>query len=101
MERQTIVIQYVGEQADHNVESAAVVAFLNTLAKGGVYVDATIDPIAHHFTETDVAKVVAMIADKSKATGVTIKVENPMRKAGLSKKDRDKILSVFEEILNG
>ena len=99
MERQTIVIQYVGEQADNDIQSAAVVAFLNTLARGGVYVDTTVDPIAHHFTETDVAQVTAMIANKSKTKGVTIKVENTTKPV-LNREDGEKLIRTIKSLFD-
>jgi hypothetical protein len=95
MERQTIVIQYVGERASDTVQSTAVLSFLNTLAHNGVYVDATIDPIAHHFSETDVAQVTAMVANKSKAKGVTIKVENT-KKPVLSREDGERLINALK-----
>ena len=99
MERQTIVIQYVGEQADHNVEYAAVVAFLNTLARGGVYVDDTVDPTAHHFSENDVAQITAMMANKAKAKGVTIKVENTTKPV-LNREDGEKLIRTIKSLFD-
>lgn len=95
MERQTIVIQYIGEKASDNIQSTAVLSFLNTLARNGVYVDATVDPIAHHFSETDVAQVTAMVASKSKAKGVTIKVENTRRPV-LSREDGERLINTIK-----
>lgn len=99
MERQTIVIQYVGERAGHDVQSAGVMALLNTLSKNGVYIDATVDPTAHHFSENDVAGVCAMVANKAKAKGVTIKVENTMKPV-LNKEDGEKLIRTIKSLFD-
>lgn len=101
MERQTIVIQYVGENpAVSDVIVKAAVSAINTINDCGFYVDTTVNPIAHHFTETDIAQMTAMMANKTKSKGITIKVETPERPA-LSKEDREKFLDYMNAILNG
>lgn len=99
MERQTIVIQYVGESpAMNEVLVKAAVSAITAIANNGFYVDTTVDPTVTHFTENDVAQVVAMMANKAKAKSVTIKVENS--KPALSREDGERLIRTIKGLFD-
>lgn len=101
MEKQTIVITYVGERPSDEVQASAVLSFLKTINNSGTYVDATVNPTAHHFAEDDVAKVIAATSRKSGTRGISIKVEKPERKVVIDSDRKEKIMEFFSDLLNG
>lgn len=99
--QQTITIQYVGETPnDPQLLGAAAIAALNVLANNGYFVNTEVNPTVHNFTETDVAQIVAMMANKTKNKGATIKVETSQIPV-LNKEDKEKFFGFMRAILNG
>ena len=102
MQRQTVVIEWVGEMPSKEHQVAATIEFLNSLARNGVYVDATVDPSISHFTEKDIAGISAVVAKNNKSRGITIKVEKPdAPKIVLTKDKEEKIREFLESMFNG
>ena len=98
--QQTITIQYVGETPnDPQLLGIAATAALSVIAKHGYFVNTKVNPTVHNFTETDVAQMVAMIANKSKTKGVTIKVENTTKPV-LNREDGEKLIRTIKSLFD-
>ena len=94
--QQMITIQYVGEPVNNpQILGSAALAALTTIGRAGCYVNAEVNPTVHNFNETDVARVVAAVANKSKAEGITIKVENT-KKPALSREDGERLINALK-----
>ena len=100
MAKQVIVIEYDGNKADDEVQSYGVLAFLSEIARRGTLVNAEINPVVHHFTESDMAMFAASATKKQK--GVTIKVERQSKpKIVLDDDSKEKIVQFFSDLING
>ena len=97
MERQTIVIEYVGETPTRHTIVAAFEALIHT----GTVVDATVQPTITCLTEKEVAAATAVMAKKSASKGVTISIENPKKAIVFGEDKKEKLFNVLSEILNG
>ena len=94
MEKQVIVLTFVGEEPTPEQCGTAVVA----MHRAGVCMDTTIQPTVCVLSEREQAQAMSMFAMKkaSKGEGVTIKVENP----ALDKKKLAKIAAILKEALD-
>ena len=101
MEKQVVVIDFVGERPSDEVIGSAIMSFLTTIKKSCSYIDATVAPHGRHYSEDEVAKVIASHFEKSKG-GITIKVENPERpKLVITKDKEEKLREFIERLING
>lgn len=75
MEKQVLVLQFVGEEPTPQQAANAVVA----LQKSGCYIDTTVQPEVCVLNEKEQAMAMSMFAQRKshKGEGITIKVENP------------------------
>lgn len=98
MEKQTIVIQYVGEQPS----TEAVKAAFTTLMRAGTYVDANVQPEVTHLTEHEVLSAATVLATKiSGKKGVTVKISDPIIPDGLDRDKAVKFIDALKTIING
>lgn len=96
MEKQVLVIQFVGEQPTPEQAAAAIVA----LQKAGTYIDTTVQPTMCHLSEKEQAEAMMVYASKkaSKGAGITVTVKNPEPVISASK--AQKLAEVLRSFLN-
>lgn len=98
MEKQTIIIQYVGEEPSNG----AIIAAFSALLNNGMVVDRNVEPTIHHLTEKEVMSAASVLASKTSGKGVTIKVETPRSKKVVFTDDKKaRILEALAEVFNG
>lgn len=101
MEKQVVVIDFVGERPSDEVMGSAIMSFLTTIKESGSYIDATVDPHGRHYSENEVAKVVASHFEKAKG-GIIVKVKSPERPKIVITKDKgEKLQEFIERLING
>jgi hypothetical protein len=95
MEKQVLVIQFVGEQPTPEQAAAAIVA----LQKAGTYIDTTVQPTMCHLSEKEQAEAMMVYASKkaSKGSGIIVKVQNP--EPIISATKAEKLARVLKEFL--
>jgi len=95
MERQVLVISYVGETPSPEQAANAIIA----LQKAGVYIDTTIQPTMCHLSEQEQAQAMMVYASKkgSKGAGITVTVKNP--EPTISAKKAEKLAQVLKQFL--
>lgn len=83
MEKQVLVLQFVGEKPEPEQAAAAIVA----LQKAGVYIDTTVQPTMCLLNEKEQAMAMAMFAQRKshKGEGITVTVKNPEPKISATK----------------
>lgn len=96
MEKQVLVIQFVGEQPTPEQAAAAIVA----LQKAGTYIDTTVQPTMCHLSEKEQAEAMMVYASKkaSKGSGIIVKVQNPEPKISTAK--AEKLAQILREFLD-
>lgn len=97
MEKQTIIIQYVGEKPSNG----AIIAAFSVLLNNGMVVDSNVEPTIHHLTEKEVMSAASVLASKTSGKGVTVKVETPRKNVILTEAKKAKILETLAEVFNG
>ena len=98
MEKQTIVIEYVGEQPTPE----AVRAAFSTLLRAGTFVDANVQPNITHLTEHEVLSAAAVLATKTSGKkGITVKISDPLVPDGLDRDKAIKFIDALKSIING
>ena len=96
MEKQVLVISYVGEKPTPEQAANAIVA----LQKAGTYIDTTIQPTMCHLSEKEQAEAMMLYASKkaSKGAGITVTVKNP--EPTISATKAEKLAKVLKEIFD-
>jgi hypothetical protein len=86
MEKQVLVLQFVGEEPTPQQAANAVVA----LQKSGCFIDTTVQPTMCLLNEKEQAMAMSMFAQRKshKGEGITIKVENPEPRISADKAQR-------------
>lgn len=99
MEKQVLVIQYVGEKPTPEEAAAAIVA----MQRAGTYIDTTIQPTVCHLSEKEQAMAAFMFGDEKRKTGdgITIKVEQDPVFNGIDKNKAKKFAQFLKEIIDG
>lgn len=99
MEKQTIVIEYVGERPTPQEAYAAIAA----MQRAGTYIDTTIQPTACFISEKEKATAMAVLATKkvTKGEGVTIKVEQDPILKGIDKDKAKAFADFLKAIIDG
>ena len=98
MEKQILVIQYVGEQPS----AEAVKAAFTALMRAGTYVDAAVQPDVTHLTAREVLSAATVLATKSTGKkGVTIKIGDPLVPDGIDRDKAVKFIDAIKTIING
>lgn len=96
MEKQVLVISYVGEKPEPEQAATAVVA----LQKAGVYIDTTVQPTMCHLSEQEQAQAMMVYASKksSKGSGITVQVKSADPTISASK--AEKLAKVLKELFD-
>lgn len=96
MEKQVIVISYVGEEPTPEQAKQAIVSML----KSGVYMDTTVEPTLCCLSEKEQAQAMMMFTSKkaSKGAGITVTVKNP--EPIISATKAEKLARVLRELIN-
>ena len=98
MEKQVLVIQYVGEQPSAEAVKAAFTALL----RAGTYVDANVQPDVTHLTEKEVLSAATVLATKSTGKkGITVKIGDPLLPEGIDRDKAVKFIDALKTIING
>ena len=99
MEKQVIVIQYVGEKPTPEEATAAIVA----MQRAGTYIDTTVEPTICHLTEKEQAQAMLMFSERKRKSGdsITIKVEQDPVFNGIDKKTAKKFAEFLKRISDG
>lgn len=96
MEKQVLILQFIGEEPTPEQAASAVVA----IHKAGCYIDTTVQPTMCLLNEKEQAMAMSVFAQRKsqKGEGITIKVENPEPRITPSKAEKlAKILRDFLE----
>lgn len=96
MERQVLVISFVGEKPTPEAAGEAVVA----LQRFGTYIDTTVQPTMCILNEKEQAAAMMLYANKSaqRGEGITVKVNNPNPIINATK--AKKIVEILTQVLN-
>lgn len=100
MEKQVLVIQYVGEKPTPEEAAAAIVA----MQRAGTYIDTTVQPTMCHLSEKEQAMAALMFANKKelKGEGVTVKVESGEPFFKSKDKDRaERFIAALKDFIDG
>lgn len=99
MEKQVIVIQYVGEKPTPEEAAAAIV----TMQRAGTYIDTTVEPTMCHLTEKEQAMAALMFSERKRKSGdgIIIKVEQDPIFNGIDKDKAKKFAQFLREFIDG
>ena len=99
MEKQVIVIQYVGEKPTPEEAAAAIVA----MQRAGTYIDTTVEPTMCHLTEKEQGMAALMYSKNKQKAGesVTVKIEHDPVFNGIDKDKAKKFAQFLKEIIDG
>ena len=100
MEKQTIVIEYVGEKPTPEEATAAIVA----MQRAGTHIDATVEPTICHLTEKERAMAALMFSERKRKSGdgITVKIESGEPFFKSKDKDRaDRFIAALKDFMNG
>lgn len=99
MEKQVLVIQYVGEKPTPEEAAAAIVA----MQRAGTYIDTTVQPTMCHLSEKEQGMAALMFSErkKNKGNGITVKVEQDPVFNGIDKEKAKKFAQFLKEIIDG
>jgi hypothetical protein len=99
MEKQVLVIQYVGEKPTAEEAAAAIVA----MQRAGTYIDTTVQPTMCHLTEKEQAMAVLMFRERKRKSGegITVKVEQDPVFKGIDKDKAKKFAQFLKDIIDG
>ena len=96
MEKQVLVISFVGEKPTPEQAATAIIA----LQKAGTYIDTTVQPTMSILNEQEQAQAMMVYASKksAKGAGITVTVKNPEPVITASK--AQKLAEVLRSFLN-
>lgn len=99
MEKQVLVIQYVGEKPTAEEAAKAIIA----MQHAGTYFDTTVEPTICHLTEKEQAQAILMFSERKRKSGegITIKVEQDPVFKGIDKDKAKKFAQFLKEIIDG
>jgi len=99
MEKQVLVIQYVGEKPTPEEAAAAIVA----MQRAGTYIDTTVEPTMCHLSEKEQAMAALMFSERKRKSGdgITIKVEQDPVFNDIDKDKAKKFVQFLKEIIDG
>jgi len=99
MEKQVLVIQYVGEKPTPEEAAAAIVA----MQRAGTYIDTTIQPTMCHLTEKEQAMAALMFSERKRKSGdgITIKVEQDPVFKGIDKDQAKAFAQFLKAVIDG
>lgn len=99
MEKQVIVIQYVGEKPTPEEAAAAIVA----MQHAGTYIDTTVEPTMCHLTEKEQGMAALMFSERKRKSGdgITVKVEQDPILSGIDKDTAKKFARFLKGIIDG
>lgn len=99
MEKQVLVIQYVGEKPTAEEAAAAIVA----MQRAGTYIDTTVEPTMCHLTEKEQAMAALMFSERKRKSGegITVKVEQDPVFKGIDKDKAKKFAQFLKDIIDG
>ena len=98
MEKQVLVINYVGEPPTPEAAGAAIVA----MNRAGTYMDTTVQPTMTCLDEKEVGQAIYMFSNKkiAKKEGITINVSTPEYCKDIDSKKMAKVIAVLKEVFN-
>lgn len=98
MEKQVLVISYVGEKPTPEEAAAAIVA----MQRAGTYIDTTVQPTMCHLSEKEVAQAILMFSERKqkRGEGITIQVENPDSINGIDRTKMSQLIAVLKDTFN-
>lgn len=99
MEKQVLVIQYVGEKPTAEEAATAIVA----MQHAGTYIDTTVEPTMCHLTEKEQGMAALMFSERKRKSGggITVKVEQDSVFNGIDKNKAKKVAQLLKEIIDG
>lgn len=99
MEKQVLVIQYVGKKPTAEEAAAAVVA----MQHAGTYIDTTVQPTICHLTEKEQAMAALMFSERKRKSGegITIKVEQDPIFKDIDRETAKKFAKFLKGIIDG
>ena len=99
MEKQVLVIQYVGEKPTPQEAVAAIVA----MQRAGTYIDTTVEPTICHLTEKEQGMAALMFSERKRKSGdgITVKVEQDPILSGIDKDTAKKFARFLKGIIDG
>lgn len=99
MEKQVLVIQYVGEKPTAEEAAKAIIA----MQHAGTYFDTTVEPTICHLTEKEQAQAMLVYSKNKQKAGesVTIKIEHDPVFDGIDKDKAKKFAQFLKEIIDG
>ena len=99
MEKQVLVIQYVGEKPTPEEAVATIVA----MQRAGTYIDTTVEPTICHLTEKEQGMAALMFSERKRKSGdgITVKVEQDPVFNGIDKDKAKKFAEFLKCIIDG